>query len=82
MTGRVTMTMKRFGRAGSLEVWLAALSLSYLAGCTSGRTDMDPERLREFAAQYTAAWSSQDAARVASFYSVSGSLKINDGFDP
>jgi uncharacterized protein (TIGR02246 family) len=42
---------------------------------------MDPERLREFAAQYTAAWSSQDAARVASFYSVNGSLKINDG-DP
>lgn len=40
---------------------------------------MDPERLREFAAQYTTAWSSQDAARVASFYSEGGSLKINDG---
>ena len=40
---------------------------------------MDSDRLGEFAARYTAAWSSQDAARVASFYSTDGSLKINDG---
>jgi len=42
---------------------------------------MDAESLREFAAQYTAAWSGHDAARVASFFNESGSLKINDG-DP
>jgi len=42
---------------------------------------MDAERLQEFAAQYTAAWSSLDAARVATFFHEDGSLKINDG-DP
>jgi steroid delta-isomerase-like uncharacterized protein len=42
---------------------------------------MDAEQLREFAAQYTAAWSSHDAAGVASFFGEGGSLKINDG-DP
>jgi len=42
---------------------------------------MDVERLLEFAAQYTAAWCSQDAARVASFFDEHGSLTINDG-DP
>ena len=42
---------------------------------------MDTEELREFAARYTAAWSSLDAARVASFFAEGGSLKINDG-DP
>ena len=32
-----------------------------------------------FAARYTAAWCSQDPARVATFYADNGSLKINDG---
>ena len=36
-------------------------------------------RLRDFAARYTAAWCSQDAAHVASFFTENGSLKINDG---
>jgi len=35
--------------------------------------------LREFAARYTAAWCSQDAASVASFFAGNGSLKINEG---
>jgi uncharacterized protein (TIGR02246 family) len=35
--------------------------------------------LQDFAARYTAAWCSQDAARVASFFSPTGSLTINDG---
>ena len=35
--------------------------------------------LREFATRYTAAWCSQNAASVASFFSPAGSLKINDG---
>jgi len=34
--------------------------------------------LRDFAERYTAAWCSQDPARVASFFSPRGSLKIND----
>ena len=37
------------------------------------------DQLRNLAAGYTAAWGSQDAASVASFYSPDGSLSINDG---
>ena len=40
---------------------------------------MDVSKLKEFAAEYTAAWCSQNAARVASFFSEGGSLTINDG---
>jgi uncharacterized protein (TIGR02246 family) len=36
-------------------------------------------RLREFATRYTAAWCSQDPARVATFFSPNGSLAINGG---
>jgi hypothetical protein len=35
--------------------------------------------LREFARRYTAAWCSQDPARVAENYAPDGSLTINDG---
>ena len=35
--------------------------------------------LREFAAQYTAAWCSRNAANVAAFFAEGGSLKINEG---
>ena len=41
---------------------------------------MDHDRaihLREFASRYTAAWCSQDAARVAGFYSLDGLLRVN-----
>ena len=37
------------------------------------------DQLRDLAKGYTAAWSSQNAASVAAFYSPDGSLKINDG---
>jgi SnoaL-like polyketide cyclase len=40
---------------------------------------LDLKQLREFANRYTAAWCSQNAAIVASFYSPEGSLTINDG---
>ncbi len=39
---------------------------------------MDAAMIRGFATRYTAAWSSQEAGRVASFYAENGSLKIND----
>ena len=39
---------------------------------------MDVEELREFGAQYTAAWNSQDPASVAAFYDENGSLKVNE----
>ncbi len=38
-----------------------------------------PEYMQDFASRYTMAWCSQDPARVASFFSPDGSLKINDG---
>lgn len=40
---------------------------------------MDTNALNDFASRYTAAWCSQDPARVASFFEERGSLKINDG---
>jgi steroid delta-isomerase-like uncharacterized protein len=39
---------------------------------------MDSTRINEFAVRYTAAWCSQNAASVASFFADQGSLKIND----
>jgi len=42
---------------------------------------MDEAGLRDFATRYTAAWNSQDPARVAAHYAENGSLTINDG-DP
>ena len=43
--------------------------------------DSEPntDNLKEFAARYTAAWNSQDPARVAAHYAEGGSLKINAG---
>jgi predicted ester cyclase len=39
---------------------------------------MDPCELRDFAERYSAAWCSQDPASVAAFFSLGGSLKVND----
>jgi len=41
--------------------------------------DHSANRLREFAARYTAAWCSQDPASVAAFFAPDGSLTINGG---
>lgn len=38
-----------------------------------------PTDLQDFAARYTAAWCSQNAANVADFFSPNGSLSVNDG---
>jgi len=40
---------------------------------------MDASVLRRLARRYTEAWCSQDASRVASFFSPKGSLAINGG---
>lgn len=39
----------------------------------------DPEQLRRFAEDYTAAWCSMDPDRVAAHYAPDGSLAINGG---
>jgi hypothetical protein len=46
---------------------------------TPHQTSPDAATLRAFAARYTAAWCSQDAASVAELYAPTGSLRINDG---
>jgi len=38
---------------------------------------LDPGQLNDFAARYTRAWCSQNAASVAAFFSDTGSLKVN-----
>lgn len=40
---------------------------------------MHDDQIEEFATQYTAAWCSRKARRVASFFEESGSLTINEG---
>lgn len=55
------------------------LSLIMLLACASETQRMNSEKLNEFAKRYTAAWCSQDAASVASFFAEGGSLKINAG---
>ena len=40
---------------------------------------MQAHQLLDFALRYTAAWCSQDAARVASFYAADGALAVNGG---
>ena len=56
-----------------------ALVLMALCACQSERTRMEPAKLNDFATKYTSAWCSQNATRVAEFFSPAGSLKINDG---
>jgi hypothetical protein len=40
---------------------------------------MDQTRLTDFAIRYAAAWSSQNPAKLASFYAETGSLAVNGG---
>jgi len=58
---------------------LLAVFLVVATACTSERSLVDSNKLNDFAARYTAAWCSQNAASVASFFAEQGSLKINDG---
>lgn len=52
-----------------------ALSLMLLGGCFSREASMSDDKVRELATQYTAAWCSQEAARVASHFTGNGTLK-------
>jgi hypothetical protein len=63
----------------TLRFGLLAVFLVAIASCTSERDLMDSSRLNQFATRYTAAWCSQHAACVASFFAEQGSLNINDG---
>jgi len=64
------------------RVFWAPVTLVLLSACGSTTHERDTVRypeLNKFAADYTAAWCSQHAASVASFFSESGSLQINEG---
>jgi len=50
-----------------------------LASCKPKEKPADPAKLQAFAADYAAAWSSQNASRVAVHYSALGALSINGG---
>ena len=73
------MTIDRRRRPGGRSTRRMALVLVALAACTPEVSQVDPTALHEFATRYTAAWCSQDAASVASFFTENGSLTINDG---
>jgi uncharacterized protein (TIGR02246 family) len=45
----------------------------------AGPMPINAAHLRDFAARYAAAWCSHDPARVAEFFSLNGSLTVNDG---
>jgi len=46
---------------------------------TASRRWDSPDKIRQLATKYTAAWCSQDAGSVAAFFAERGSLRINDG---
>ncbi|MCL4866980.1 MAG: SgcJ/EcaC family oxidoreductase [Gemmatimonadales bacterium] len=57
----------------------AGAVLAILSGCTGGETNLGDANVRAFATAYTAAWNSQDPARMAAHFSADGSLTINGG---
>lgn len=63
---------------GLITISLLGLLL-LISGCASRESQTDNQKLTEFATQYTQAWCSQNAASVASFFALNGSLQINDG---
>ncbi len=69
------ITLDPFGRFPDKDttdnVWPRAVALS------RGGRPMDLASIKAFATRYTAAWCSQDPARVASFFADDGSLTIN-----
>jgi len=69
--------MARFTLRVTLVILLVAVP--GITACSQETGDMAPADLTEFAADYTAAWGSQDPASVAAFFAEDGSLRINDG---
>ena len=60
-------------------LWFLSAAFVAFAACTSGGTSMKQIDLTDFGTRYAAAWSSQDAALLASFYAENGSLSVNGG---
>ena len=74
---RMTVANARWVRG---TVGCAALfALFVVSACTSESKMTEAQKVETMAVQYTAAWCSQDPARVAAHYTATGSLKINEG---
>ncbi len=84
-TGRVVRVVGAhligFNGSGAIEQLEARIDIAGLLGQLGIVRDAAPAAagLQELAERYTAAWCSQDAASVASFYSEDGSLSVNGG---
>jgi alanyl aminopeptidase len=59
-------------RFASIVVLLALLS-----GCEPASQQLSDDRLHDIGARYTAAWNSQDPARVAAFFAEGATLSVN-----
>lgn len=65
-------------RRSALVIVPIAAAIALLSnGCAREKKPMDLASVKAFAIRYTAAWCSQDPAKVASFFSENGSLTIN-----
>ena len=54
-------------------------ALAVAAACSPKSKAMNQSELNDFATRYAAAWSSQSAEKLASFYTSDGSLTVNAG---
>jgi uncharacterized protein (TIGR02246 family) len=70
-----------FNASGEIESDEARVDVAALLAQIGGppRSSPGPDAIRALAERYTAAWCSQDAARVAAFYHPTGSLTVNAG---
>jgi uncharacterized protein (TIGR02246 family) len=65
-------------RRGRIPVSVGLSGMLFLSACHERNATMRVD-LRDLAARYAAAWSSQDPGRLAAFYADSGTLVVNAG---
>jgi hypothetical protein len=63
----------------ALRLVAVGVGLIVALGCRQEAAMTREEHMRQFADRYTAAWCSQDPARVAEFFAPDGSLAVNGG---
>jgi uncharacterized protein (TIGR02246 family) len=66
---------------GIVLMVLVCAGVSWGAAASKGKSvaTLDLASMQDFSRRYTAAWCSQDPAKVAAFFAKDGSLKVNDG---
>lgn len=73
------MSLRTLASHALLTACAAAAALVLSASCAERTTPMNDVQLTDLATRYAEAWSSQDPAKLASFYTENGSLTVNDG---